>query len=317
MDSESNSDEMTSAENFPNHENKSCPVCKLNFEKLELSSHVCGICSRKVCDSCSISQETIVGRQCNKCTLYISYISAATLQQLQAESLTNKELNLKLAQMHKEIEDGRNRLQDTSEETTKAEERRLIIDTLQHELDKNTVKVQEMDAELKSLNEERNNFEVLLEEKEINIEKITEDLSRLKEEVLQCKKNSNFIPPDCGELYMENQELKEKVKEMEQEHYAYTHQMIEALELLKAQLYRERTENTDLKSMIDSTNEKGVVEALEFEKNRVRELQEELRIAKKQAENIRASYNEEPGFESFGTEARDGPDTTPCKCIIY
>ena len=316
MDSESNSDEMTSAENFPNHENKFCPVCKSNFEKLEIASYVCGICSRKICDSCYVLQEGSLGRQCNKCTQYISYISAATLQQLHSESLTNKELTLKLAQMQKEIEDGRNRLQEVSEETTKTEERRLIIETLHQELEENTLKAQEMNAELTSLYSERDDLEVLLEEKEITIEKITEEIVRLKAEVLQCKKNSNFIPPDCGELYLENQELKDKVKEMEQEHYAYTHQMIEALELLKAQLYRERTENTDLKSMIDSSNEKGLAEALEMEKTRVRELQEELRIVKKQAEIMRGS-NGESGFESLATELQDGPDTTPCKCIIY
>ena len=96
MDSDSNSDDMTSAENVSNQDNRFCSICKLNFEILEVDPSSCYICSKKVCETCSFLQENILKRQCKKCTKYISFISLSTLQQLQAESLTNKELSSKL-----------------------------------------------------------------------------------------------------------------------------------------------------------------------------------------------------------------------------
>ena len=173
-----------------------------------------------------------------------------------------------------------------------------------------------MTLEIKNLSAERDNFDVLLTEKDVEIEKITEELVLVKAELLECKKNSNFIPPDCGKLYLENKELKEKIKESELDHYAYTQQMIEALELLKAQLFKEKNQNVDLKNIIEASNEKNEGEELEIEKTRARELQEELSIAKKQLELMRGSKNE-AAFEPFATDYIDDPASTPCKCLIY
>lgn len=317
MDQESDSDEMTSAEGFPNHDNKLCPVCKADFEKLESIPSLCGICSKKVCDSCSSLVETTAKRQCHKCTQFISYISASTLRQLHEENLTNLELTEKLIAMQKEVQDGKYKLKEASEEAVKGEERILVIEALQGELAGNLKKLQELTMEFKNLSTERDELDVLLTEKEVKIERMSEELFRVKAEIFECKKNSNFIPPDCGELFLENQELKEKLKELEHEHYTYTHQMIEALELLKVQLYREQTENSGLKQIIDLSNEKELCEDLEQEKAKARELQEELKIAKRQIELMRGSRIEVAGFEPLGTEPVDEPATTPCKCVIY
>jgi chromosome segregation ATPase len=317
MDSESNSDEMTSAENFSNHDNKSCPVCRLNFEAQETESSVCDICSKRVCESCSSFQEKASTRYCNKCQKYLSYISSTTLQQLQAETLTNQELTAKLITLQKELQQGKNRLKDLSEEMEKLEEKKTVISLLRQESEENQKKIQKLSLEIKNLSSEKDELESLLIEKDAKIDKVNQELLRLRAEILECKKNSNFIPPGCGELYIENKDLKEKIKELEQDHCAYTQQMIDALELLKAQLFREKSQNIDLMNIIESSNEKENKASLENERINLRELQEELRLAKKQLELMRASRIEEAGFEPLSTDKFDGPDSTPCKCVVF
>ena len=185
------------------------------------------------------------------------------------------------------------------------------------ELRENLKKIQEFNSEIQILTNTKEGLINALKEKDVKIEEMVEEIRKVKAEVLECKKNSNFIPQNCGDLYLENQELKEKIKEIEHEHYLYTQHMIEALELLKLQLQKEQLENSGLKSIIDSPTEEEYTTALENEKNKIRELQEELRIVKKKIELVRENKDEQSNFEPLSTENRDDPEGVPCKCIIY
>ena len=87
---------------------------------------------------------------------------------------------------------------------------------------------------------------------------------------------------------------------MEQDHITYTQQLVESLELLKSQLIKERNENSETRSRSDSSNDIENSESIEIEKSRIKELQEELRISRRQLELMRASRVDIPGKSKPG-----------------
>ena len=69
--------------------------------------------------------------------------------------------------------------------------------------------------------------------------------------------------------------------------------------------------------MIGASHGDEGVDSIELEKARIRELQEELKIARKQLELMRGSRIEEGGFYNIPKEDEEDPSSTPCKCIVY
>ncbi|OMJ78507.1 hypothetical protein SteCoe_21661 [Stentor coeruleus] len=317
MDTESSLEDTSTIENTSPKSGKNCKICHQSLHSPDDNSSSCLICSQNVCESCSTLRDNSRKRQCNKCVKFLNFLPVNLIKDLSSELLTNSELLKKHENIQKEIQQNKQKLHDMDEEAKKIPEKKIIIDTLKVELAENIKKIHEITIEIKTLTNENTELECFINEKEEKIGKLTQELEKIKSEVQECKKNSNFIPPDCGEVYRENEELKARLKEIEKEHMTYTQQMIEALELLKVQLYREKTENSELKMIVESSHGDETFEALEVEKAKARELQEELKIAKRQLELMRGSRIEDKELEELDKDNIDDPSGKPCKCLIY
>jgi chromosome segregation ATPase len=226
--------------------------------------------------------------------------------------MTNHELSSKVSKLQEEINGNVKRLKKLNDDLESIEEKQTIIDTLQIEVDQNVLKIKEITIGIKTLNLENEEMDKIILDKEDIIESLSQELCRVKAESAENKRNSNTIPPECLELYQENQELKAKLKEMETEHINYTQQLVDCLEMLKVQLVKERSEGNDFRSVGESANDLDSNESIELEKNRIKELQEELRIARRQLELMRSSR-----VENTGVRSRRGEMPDKKKCQVF
>ena len=279
---------------------KQCSLCEQTFIKSPDAHYSCILCTKSICESCSVSQDNSVYRYCVKCYKFLIYLPSSSIQQLQLEAVTNHELSSKVTKLQEEITVNVKRLKRLNNDLDSLDEKQTIIDTLQTEVDQNVLKIKEVTIGIKTLNLENEEMERILCEKAEIIEVLSQELTKIKSEAAENKRNSNAIPPECSELYQENQELKSKLKEMEQDHITYTQQLVESLELLKSQLIKERNENSETRSRSDSSNDIENSESIEIEKSRIKELQEELRISRRQLELMRASRVDIPGKSKPG-----------------
>ena len=340
MEIETLSDKITSSEDFSNKENKICMTCKTCFNKIDSNPSICEICSRNICESCSTHKEYLT-KQCNSCTKYISFLYSTTFQRLKIENILNKDLSASVSKFQEEIKGNQGKLNENSLESTNMNDQKTLFERFKQEILQNSEKMFEMMIEISLLSDEKTKLDILIVEKNEKIDQLSTELLKTRTELLEYKNNLNVSPQGCGELYLENFELKAKIKEIEQDYFNSTHQIIEALELLKFQLTKEKNENIGLIHQINNSNQKELEENienerkkvrgleanninlkeleenLENERTRIRELEEELRITKEHVQVLNRNKNDSTAFEQLGTEKQDDPAGIPCKCIIY
>lgn len=310
MDSDHSAEETF---NLHDRNGQSCPIC---YQALDLAADarpVCILCNKKTCESCSIIQESPTFRYCCRCCKFLPFLPQTTIQQLQLETLTNLELTSKLSNMQDELAKGAEKFKALDQELECLEDKKYVIETMQYEVNENIKKIHDITLDIKTLNSENSELDILIQEKQDRIDYLNKELNKIKSEALESKLNSNTIPPECSDLFHENQELKEKLKEMESDHITYTQQMIDSLELLKAQLFKEKAEKTELKTEISIENEE--LEQVEAEKKRIIELQEELRITKRQLELMRSNRVEDKAFRS--KKDSNNPELNKKKCQVF
>ena len=289
---------------------KQCSLCQQPNSKSLESRYSCILCTKSACESCSVSSENSSYRYCTKCYKYLIYLPSSSVQQLQLEAMTNHELSSKVTKLQEEITGNVKRLKRLNGDLDCLDEKQTIIDTLQTEVDQNILKIKEITIGIKTLNLENEEMDRILFEKEEIIDTLTQELTKIKSEAAENKRNSNTIPSECYGLYQENQDLKSKLKEMETDHINYTQQLMESLELLRAQLIKERNENSETRSTSDTSNDIENNESIEIEKTRIKELQEELRISRRQLELMRSSRVDTP-------KSRSGTLHDKKKCEVF
>lgn len=310
MDSDHSAEESNNIQDRPG---QSCPICHQSLDSATDAKPICILCNKKTCESCSIIQESPTFRYCCRCCKFLSFLPPSTIQQLQLETLTNLELTSKLSSMQEELNKGSEKFKALDNELESLEDRKFVIETMQYEVNENIKKIHDLTLDIKILKSENEEIDIIIKEKQDRIDQLNRELNKIKSDAIESKLNSNTVPSECTELFHENKDLKDKLKEMETEHITYTQQMIDSLELLKTQLCREKTEKTELMNEITLENEE--LERVEAEKKRIVELQEELRITKRQLELMRGNRVEESSFKS--TKGNKKEDLDKKKCGIF
>jgi chromosome segregation ATPase len=212
--------------------------------------------------------------------------------------------------LRKEIQESQGKVERIDNEIEKIEENQGIFNLNHEELSENMSKFLEVASDIKSITKKTVELEGLISEKDFKIIKITEELDKIKDQAAESKKNSDCLPQNDSELFMENQELKEKLKNFEQEQISNTSYLIDVLEGLKSQLYKEKSGKSEGENLTGCEKI-----GIEEQKKKIRRLKEELKIAKKQLEMMKNSRIEEEGVEdSPMIEERLNPHK---KCMIY
>lgn len=286
-----------------------CHICKSSTSPFLPS---CTICSKHYCSSCSstIKSSEII-ETCSKCASKTHKLSKSLAHNLEKAKESNQNTILETMGLEKTLQEIKSSLK-----RPQIIEYERYYTHIQQESSQAYNNLHRLSNEIKLLISEKNKLEVQDLEKEVKIGKLTQELIKNRAEALECKKNSNVIPPNYGELYLENEELKRQIKEIDDDHYVFTQQVVDGLELLKEQIDKERDENIDLRHIIKENCEKKNNEKLDAQKNRVREIEEELEDVKRNLQRMRSYKNDEEEFEKLNEEEPEGPESTPCKCII-
>lgn len=274
MDMDTYSDDMTSPDYISSPRGTYCAVCKLADSKIEGNLQNCKICLMDYCDSCS----STASDQCNQCA---SYLIALTSQvSLTLSSLKHKNLSL----IHQFPSNTGNSSQ-VPETTPKNPNSPSAL--IQESLTKKR-KIIELDSKIEKLSEELKNQK--LNQNQQKIRKMT-----------------------SSDLFIENSRLRDIVKEFENEQLGLSLQLIDALEVLKVQIERERKEKCELEKEAERVREElKTCGGLEKTKEISKDLQEELGSSKLNLQKLR---NCGVGFETLNQE--EDPAGPNCKCIIY
>ena len=311
MEIETLSDEIPANDYYSNNEMKNCMICQVNFDKFDSTPNLCDICLKKICESCSIHQENLK-KYCIYCNKYILFFNSIAFQKLQVGGLINNDLALKINKLQVEIQEYK-----TKHNSVNIADLKIFFEQIQEEILQSSEMTLEMIAEICILCDEKNKSDIMIIEKGWKIDNLVDELSKAKWDLLEFKQSFDALPQGCGELYLENFELKGKIKELEQEHNASTHQIIESLETLKTQISKEKYDHNEALTKINARNLKELEESLEIERQRIRELEEELRFTKEQTEDLIRNKATSRKDEISETESQEDPAVTPCKCIIY
>ena len=175
-------------------------------------------------------------------------------------------------------------------------------------------KVSDSHEKLKSFIQKRGNLSAhiinlprVLVEKNNKIEELKKELQKKRNEKQDCGKNEP-IARKYADVYMENQEFKSKIKDLKQEHYCYTLQILEALEMVKVKVLEE---NGEKKKKTVEKNEKNKEEK-EFLKKKEDGIRNELEETYGDLQRYRGRKE---NFEQLMAE-NEHPDSRPCKCVI-
>jgi hypothetical protein len=143
--------------------------------------------------------------------------------------------------------------------------------------------------------------------------KIEELAGKLKVEKNKKENQSKIRKMNTSELFIENSRLKDVIREAESEQVLFSLQVMQALEVLKLQIERERKEKTELEkgreNVVGLKAGEGLVEGY---KETVKGLQEEVSIVRLNLQKLKKVGS---GFETLNQE--EDPAGPNCKCIIY
>lgn len=279
MDMDTYSDDMTSPDYISSPRGTYCAVCKLADSKIEGNLQNCKICLMDYCDSCSSSASD----QCKQCASYLKDLTSQV--SLTLSSLRHKNLAL----VHQIPSNTGN----FSQAPEKGQKNSNCLSALSLELLSKRRRIIELD---------------------LKIEKLSEDLKNEKKSESQKKVRRM----NTSELFIENSRLREVVKEFENEQLGLSLQLIDALEVLKVQIERERKEKGEMEKEVDRIRQelrncgKFLNNPPERTKEISNELQEELKTCKQNLQKLR---NCGIGFEALNQE--EDPSGPNCKCIIY
>ena len=282
MDYETNSDDLTSSENLPNHEPIVCSFCNLSTCKIDDSFYSCNICLVKYCDSCALTNKSL----CKSCTSYLSSTSSSCLNYVQSLKTKNQILLQQIDSLEK-------------------------LSHQQQTLNSLASKVSDPQNNLKNLIQKQDILSMhkaalhgTFAIKKKKVEELDKKLSKKNFGSKKLKKKKNSIK-NYSDVYIENQELMGKIKDLEQDHYLYPLQIIEALEIIKIKILEENCEQKK-RNVEESDKEK---EHLKVKEEALRKELDDINY------NLQKSREKTENFEQ--TVAGDEqPDCRPCKCVI-
>ena len=110
--------------------------------------------------------------------------------------------------------------------------------------------------------------------------------SDLQREIAQLQASSLESPGPSAAVLQENAVLKEKTRQVEEEHMAHNQQLLEALQVLKQQINQEQAQNKQLKGQCHLEESEVLTAEIQNDQDRIAQLQRELQEQQQQLQAL-------------------------------
>jgi hypothetical protein len=281
MINERNSDGNTS----PNSVNAEILKYSEKYESDE--SEPCSVCFSRINENCKSDRKDVL--LCQKCKDSIDSIKSTIAKKFEYERNENKLLTSNIINTLKELQDIKTFMKSKIHDITIIETLKTEKNILQKDFKDSINSICGKEKEIRNLNFGLAEMRLISNQKQEKIDEFNFEASSLEQELINYKKNFDNMPKDAKGFYLENQGLREKAREIEIEKYRFIHEMIDTLQVLKAQILIEKDKEDEPEIPTRIVIEK--TETLEELKNKSRRLQEEISITKSQIEYLKKASN--------------------------